>query len=132
MVREWKVEEGRVRFIELQTTMWSRMPAFGFVSGRSAHADRVATILLSSTNNSVEIDPHTADGLKVAISHPKNRVPDLPGNGVCRKIRNHHRSPGRKPMRPKGYERENLPQRENNCGRRALVKQTIRDTLAAV
>ncbi|CAM3862523.1 threonine synthase [Roseateles saccharophilus] len=40
---------------------------FGFVSGRSTHADRVATIRRCHAAHGVVIDPHTADGLKVAL-----------------------------------------------------------------
>ncbi len=39
---------------------------FGFVSASSTHADRVATIRLTEAGSGVLIDPHTADGLKVA------------------------------------------------------------------
>ena len=40
---------------------------FGFVSGRSTHADRIATIRRCHAEHGVVIDPHTADGLKVAL-----------------------------------------------------------------
>jgi len=40
---------------------------FGFSSGRSTHADRVATIRRCHAEHGVVIDPHTADGLKVAL-----------------------------------------------------------------
>jgi threonine synthase len=39
---------------------------FGFASGRSTHADRVATIRNTWQQQRVMIDTHTADGLKVA------------------------------------------------------------------
>ncbi len=39
---------------------------FGFVSGASTHADRVATILATEEQSGVVIDPHTADGVRVA------------------------------------------------------------------
>ena len=39
---------------------------YGFLSGRSTHADRVATINECYTKYGVLIDPHTADGVKVA------------------------------------------------------------------
>jgi threonine synthase len=45
--------------------IWARLPAFGFVSGRSTHADRLATIRSVWEQYKIEIDPHTADGLKV-------------------------------------------------------------------
>jgi threonine synthase len=45
---------------------FARIAEFGFVSGRSTHADRVATIRATHERFGVTIDPHTADGLKVA------------------------------------------------------------------
>ena len=42
---------------------------FGFVSGKSTHADRLHTINRMYTNYGQVIDPHTADGLKVALEH---------------------------------------------------------------
>ncbi|WP_431266229.1 threonine synthase [Roseateles chitinivorans] len=41
---------------------------YGFVSGRSTHEDRVATIRLCHQQYGVVIDTHTADGLKVALA----------------------------------------------------------------
>ena len=40
--------------------------AYGIVSGRSTHADRVATIASVYAADEVVIDPHTADAVKVA------------------------------------------------------------------
>jgi threonine synthase len=51
------------------------LPRFGFVSGRSSHADRLATIRDTYEKYGVMVDTHTADGLKVAID---NRSPDVP------------------------------------------------------
>jgi threonine synthase len=42
---------------------------YGFVSGTSTHADRVATIRAVAADSAVVIDPHTADGFKVAREH---------------------------------------------------------------
>ncbi|HOB05342.1 MAG TPA: threonine synthase [Propionibacteriaceae bacterium] len=39
---------------------------YGFVSGTSTHADRVETIRTVHARTGVTIDPHTADGVKVA------------------------------------------------------------------
>jgi threonine synthase len=39
---------------------------YGFVSGRSTHQDRLATIRSVASSDDLLIDPHTADGLKVA------------------------------------------------------------------
>lgn len=39
---------------------------YGFASGRSTHADRLATIKDAHDRHGVLLDPHTADGVKVA------------------------------------------------------------------
>ena len=39
---------------------------YGFVSGKSTHADRIATIKQVYAEDNQLIDPHTADGIKVA------------------------------------------------------------------
>lgn len=39
---------------------------YGFVSGRSTHADRVSTIAATDSQFGIVIDPHTADAMKVA------------------------------------------------------------------
>ena len=53
----------------------ARIRASVFVSGRSTHADRVATIRDVDRRYGLTIDPHTADGLKVGR---ELRRPDLP------------------------------------------------------
>jgi threonine synthase len=51
---------------------------YRFVSGRSSHADRLATIRRVDAESGVVVDPHTADGIKVACELR------LPGeNVVC-------------------------------------------------
>jgi threonine synthase len=47
----------------------------GFVSGRSTHADRIATIRLVKEKYGEVIDPHTADGVKIALRHREARYP---------------------------------------------------------
>lgn len=42
---------------------------FGFYSGRSSHRDRIETIQSVARKYQVVIDPHTADGVKVAKQH---------------------------------------------------------------
>jgi threonine synthase len=42
---------------------------YGFVSGRSTHADRLATIRDVADDYGITIDTHTADGIKVAREH---------------------------------------------------------------
>ena len=48
---------------------------FGFVSGRSTHADRLATIRGLWQSEGSLIDPHTADGVKVGRDHHDRAVP---------------------------------------------------------
>jgi threonine synthase len=47
----------------------------GFVSGRSTHDDRVATIRLVKEKHGTVIDPHTADGVKIALRLREPRYP---------------------------------------------------------
>jgi threonine synthase len=48
---------------------------FGFQSGKSTHADRLATIQGTHQRFGMTLDPHTADGLKVARSFLQPGVP---------------------------------------------------------
>jgi threonine synthase len=48
---------------------------YGFMSGKSTHADRIATIRDTHARFGVTIDTHTADGLKVAREHLTPGVP---------------------------------------------------------
>jgi threonine synthase len=50
----------------LDAAAHARCAQFGFVSGRSTHADRLATIRQVWHQHRDLIDPHTADGVKVA------------------------------------------------------------------
>lgn len=52
-----------------------RVQQFGFVSGRSSHEDRIATIRDVYTRYKTMIDTHTADGVKVAREHLQPGVP---------------------------------------------------------
>jgi threonine synthase len=56
---------------------FARIADYGFVSGRSTHADRLATIRDTWQCSGVMIDTHTADGLKVAREHLDPGVPML-------------------------------------------------------
>ncbi len=48
---------------------------YGFVSGKSTHADRLATIRETWQKHGMVIDTHTADGLKVALERRDAGVP---------------------------------------------------------
>ncbi|MBF0816861.1 threonine synthase [Microbacterium paludicola] len=50
---------------------------FGLVSGTSTHTDRIATIRAVHAGTGELIDPHTADGVKVAREHVEPGVPML-------------------------------------------------------
>jgi threonine synthase len=54
---------------------FARVREFGFVSGRSTHDDRVATIRDVYARYQTMIDTHTADGVKVAREHLEPGVP---------------------------------------------------------
>ncbi|WP_326538946.1 threonine synthase [Pseudorhodoferax sp.] len=87
---------------------------FGFVSGKSTHADRLATIRDTWTRFGQMIDTHTADGLKVAREQRSAGVPmvvletALPikfAETIVEAL-------GRAPERPAKFEGiENLPRR---------------------
>ena len=56
-----------------QDSAWPRVAEeFGFLTGTSTHQDRVATIADVHARDGVLIDPHTADGVKVA----RDRIAD--------------------------------------------------------
>ena len=50
---------------------------YGFLSGKSTHEDRLQTIRHVHKTMGELIDPHTADGLKVALEHHSPDVPML-------------------------------------------------------
>ncbi|GGC17830.1 threonine synthase [Oxalicibacterium flavum] len=93
---------------------FAKVPQFGFVSGKSTHADRVATIRDLYQKHDLMIDTHTADGVKVAREHLTPGVTmivletALPAkfNETIREAL------GRDAERPAGFENiEDLPQR---------------------
>jgi threonine synthase len=98
----------------LSADEFARVAGFGFVSGRSTHADRLATIRDAWQRCGTMIDTHTADGLKVAREHLEPGVPmivletALPAK-FAETIRE---ALGREPERPAGLEGiEALPKR---------------------
>ena len=54
---------------------FARVAQFGFVSGRSTHADRLATIRNVYREHGQIIDTHTADGVKVGLDYREEGVP---------------------------------------------------------
>jgi threonine synthase len=86
----------------------------GFVSGRSTHEDRIATIRLVKEKYGEAIDPHTADGVKIALRMREARYPmicletALPAKFESTMVE----ALGAKPPRPQRFEGiEELPQR---------------------
>ena len=59
----------------LRSDEFARVAGYGFASGRSTHADRLATIRGEWQRHGVLVDPHTADGVKVAREHAQPGVP---------------------------------------------------------
>ena len=113
----------------------SLLPRAGFASGRSTHADRLATIRAVQAKYGVTIDPHTADGVKVGLEQRDSGVPlicletALPAK-FAETIRE---ALGRDPQRPAGFEKlEDLPQRfEVIEADAAAVKRIIERTAGA-
>ena len=92
----------------------SALPRTGFVSGKSSHADRLATIRTVHAKYGVIIDPHTADGVKVGLEHREPGVPlvCLETAQPAKFAETIREALGREPARPAGLERlEQLPQR---------------------
>jgi threonine synthase len=54
---------------------FGKVKEYGFVSGRSTHADRLNTIRSVYQKYGQMIDPHTADGFKVGLEHREANVP---------------------------------------------------------
>ena len=93
---------------------FARIRGYGFVSGHSTHADRLATIRLAWERFGTMIDTHTADGLKVALEHLDPAVPmivletALPAKFAETLVE----ALGRQPSRPAGLQGiEDLPKR---------------------
>jgi threonine synthase len=103
--------EGR---FTLDAATFGLVRRFGFVSGRSTHADRVNTIRDTWKAFGTMIDPHTADGLKVAREHVTPGVPMLVLETAqpAKFAATIHEALGREPQRPAGLEGlETLPRR---------------------
>ncbi len=67
VIRElWAKIDAGGSFDLSRTPHFERLAQFGFVSGKSSHADRLATIRSTYEQYGVMVDTHTADGLKVA------------------------------------------------------------------
>jgi threonine synthase len=75
-VRElWRRLDADGEFDLSRSAFYTRVPQTGFVSGRSTHADRVATIRNVLEKYRTLIDPHTADGVKVGLQYREPGIP---------------------------------------------------------
>ncbi|GAB4463972.1 MAG: threonine synthase [Burkholderiaceae bacterium] len=110
----WGALDERGEF-DLAGTPWlQRLRASGFVSGSSTHADRIATIRAVYESTGVLIDPHTADGVKVARAHLEPGVPTicLETAQPAKFAETIIEAVGRAPLRPAVYaDLESRPQR---------------------
>ena len=117
-VRQLFVNELRERgAFTLTRAEHARIAEFGFVSGRSTHADRLATIRDTDQRFGIVIDTHTADGLKVGreqrLNNPLGEPMIVLETALPAKFAETIREAlGRDPERPPGFDGiENLPKR---------------------
>lgn len=115
MVRElWTQVDAGGSFDLNDTPFAGRVAEFGFVSGSSTHADRLATIRATRDTYGVIVDTHTADGLKVAAACRRADAPMLVlETAQAAKFEETIREAlGEAPPRPEGFDHlEGLPQR---------------------
>jgi threonine synthase len=71
----WRRLEAEGELDLANSPYWRRVPESGFVSGRSTHADRLATLRQVYGKYGAMIDPHTADGVHVALGYREPGVP---------------------------------------------------------
>ncbi len=106
VARLWREVEDAGGFNLGETPYWRGIAQYGFTSGRSTHADRLATIRRVHQQYGVIIDPHTADGVNVGLQLREPGVPlicletALPAK-FAEIIRE---ALGRDPVVPPGYE----------------------------
>jgi threonine synthase len=96
------------------TPLAKKLRGAGVVSGRSTHADRIATIRDTSERYRIVIDPHTADGLRVGLAHRETDMPLICiETALAAKFAATIREAlGQEPPRPAAYANlESLPQR---------------------
>ncbi len=110
----WSALEREGQFDIAGSAEAERFAACGFASGSSTHADRVATIRATHERYGVVVDPHTADGLRVARDwrEPGVTMICLETAQPAKFADTIREAIGAEPPRPAGYEGiESLPQR---------------------
>ncbi|HJV05806.1 MAG TPA: threonine synthase [Chromobacteriaceae bacterium] len=99
---------------DLSANLADARDTFGFVSGKSSHADRLATIRRVDAEDGVVVDTHTADGIKVAreVRRPDETVVCLETALPAKFADTIREALDRDPPRPAGYDGiEQLPQK---------------------
>jgi threonine synthase len=71
----WRRLDAEGEFDLANSAYFRRVPESGLVSGRSTHADRLATIREIYKKYGAMIDPHTADGVKIGLQYREPGVP---------------------------------------------------------
>ncbi|HEV8502472.1 MAG TPA: threonine synthase [Casimicrobiaceae bacterium] len=126
----WQQLAMRGHFDLATTPYWSRVQDTGMVSGRSTHAERVATIREVDRRYGVTIDPHTADGLGVGMRLREPGVPlvaietALPAKFAATITE----ALGRTPPRPAAY--DGLESRPQHYTRLGVDVAGVRDYIA--
>ena len=112
--RLWEQVDREGKFDLRDTRYFGDIAKSGFVSGSSSHQDRLETIREMYRRHGIVIDTHTADGIKVGLSHREPGVPlvcletALPAKFAETIVE----ALGFEPPRPAGFnELEKLPQR---------------------
>jgi threonine synthase len=132
IVRElwWEIDT-RGQFHLAGTPFLDAVRGSGMVSGRSNHIDRLRTIRRVEQRYGVLIDPHTADGIKVAMEHRDSAVPmicletALPAKFAETIVE----ATGHAPERPPAYaDLESRPQRFDSI---ATDARQVKDYIAA-
>lgn len=130
----WQTIEQGGSFDLTSTPYWEKLPEYCFVSGKSTHADRLATIGEVWQRCGVLIDPHTADAVKVAREYRLAGMPMivLETAQPAKFAETIREAVGIIPPRPKELEGiEALPQRVLILAADAeAVKKVIRETCA--
>ena len=73
----FKIEVEQTGAFTISADEFANAASFGFISGTSTHADRLAAIRDTYRRFGMVIDTHTADGLKVGREHLERGVPML-------------------------------------------------------
>jgi threonine synthase len=71
----WRTLEAKGELDLANSPYYTRVAESGFVSGKSTHANRLATIRNIQAKHRVMIDPHTADGVHVGLGYREPGVP---------------------------------------------------------